>query len=106
MIYWGIERLRDVDPARAPHGPADLARRRLRRHGVHRRRAQLPNSPGLVGQFHAAIKVSLLAYLPAAVVNARGIAYAIVLHGVQTIWYVATGLLSMLALSSTGAHVQ
>ena len=44
----------------------------------------LPNAPGLVGQFHAAIKLGLLAYLPASVVNARGMAYAIVLHGIQT----------------------
>jgi uncharacterized protein (TIRG00374 family) len=64
----------------------------------------LPNSPGLVGQFHAAIKAGLLAYLPAAVVNSRGIAYAIVLHGVQAVWYVAIGLGCMVALSRTGAH--
>jgi uncharacterized membrane protein YbhN (UPF0104 family) len=66
----------------------------------------LPNSPGLVGQFHAAVKAGLLAYLPAAVVNTRGIAYAIVLHGVQAIWYVAIGLACMLALARTGAHAR
>jgi len=66
----------------------------------------LPNSPGLVGQFHAAIKAGLLAYLPAAIVNTRGIAYAIVLHGVQAIWYVGVGLISMVALSRTGAHAR
>ncbi len=65
----------------------------------------LPNSPGLVGQFHAAIKLGLLAYLPAAVVNSRGIAYAIVLHGIQTVWYVTAGLLSLPALSRSGAHL-
>jgi uncharacterized protein (TIRG00374 family) len=64
----------------------------------------LPNSPGLVGLFHAGIKLGLLAYLPAAVVNARGMAYAIVVHGIQTIWYVAVGLLSAPALSATGSH--
>jgi uncharacterized protein (TIRG00374 family) len=64
----------------------------------------LPNSPGLVGQFHAAIVAGLLAYLPASVVKARGIAYAIVLHGLQTIWYVGLGLLSMSALSARGTH--
>jgi hypothetical protein len=64
----------------------------------------LPNSPGLVGQFHAGIKLGLLAYLPAAVVNSRGMAYAIVLHGLQTIWYVAVGLLSLPALSAGGGH--
>jgi glycosyltransferase 2 family protein len=63
----------------------------------------LPNSPGLVGQFHAAIKLGLMAYLPAAVVNARGMAYAIVLHGLQTVWYIGIGLLSLPALTR-GAH--
>jgi uncharacterized protein (TIRG00374 family) len=64
----------------------------------------LPNSPGLVGQFHAAIKLGLLAYLPATVVNSRGMAYAIVLHGLQTVWYISIGLMSLPALSSTGSH--
>jgi uncharacterized protein (TIRG00374 family) len=65
----------------------------------------LPNSPGLVGQFHAAIKLGLSAYLPAAMVNSNGMAYAIVLHGIQTLWYVGAGLLSLPALSRSGAHV-
>ena len=64
----------------------------------------LPNSPGLVGQYHAAIKAGLLAYLPAAVVNSRGIAYAIVLHGIQAVWYVAIGSSCVVALARTGAH--
>jgi glycosyltransferase 2 family protein len=66
----------------------------------------LPNSPGLVGQFHAAIKAGLLAYVPVALVNTRGIAYAIVLHGVQAIWYVGVGMLAMATLSRTGAHAK
>ena len=65
----------------------------------------LPNSPGLVGQFHAAIKLALCAYLPTQVVNSSGMAYAIVLHGIQTLWYIGAGLLSLPALSRTGAHV-
>jgi uncharacterized protein (TIRG00374 family) len=64
----------------------------------------LPNSPGLVGQFHAAIKLGLLAYLPATVVNSRGMAYAIVLHGLQTVWYITIGLLSLPMLSRAGSH--
>ncbi len=64
----------------------------------------LPNAPGLVGQFHLAIKLSLLAYLPASVVNSRGMAYAFVLHGIQTIWYVSLGLLSAPALAAGGSH--
>jgi uncharacterized protein (TIRG00374 family) len=62
----------------------------------------LPNAPGLVGQFHAAIKLGLMAYLPAAVVNAQGMAYAIVLHGLQAIWYIGVGLLALPALSASG----
>ena len=65
----------------------------------------LPNSPGLVGQFHAAIKLGLTAYLPKAVVNSSGMAYAIVLHGIQTLWYIAGGLLALPALSRPGAHL-
>jgi glycosyltransferase 2 family protein len=62
----------------------------------------LPNAPGLVGQFHAAIKLGLLSYLPASVVNAQGMAFAIVLHGLQTIWYIGVGLLSLTLLSASG----
>lgn len=59
----------------------------------------LPNAPGLVGQFHAGIKMALGAYLPAAVVNSKGFAYAVVLHGLQTVWYVAAGVISLMVLS-------
>ena len=55
----------------------------------------LPNAPGLVGQFHAGIKMALAAYLPAAMVNTKGFAYAVVLHGLQTVWYVGTGVLAL-----------
>jgi uncharacterized protein (TIRG00374 family) len=60
----------------------------------------LPNSPGLVGQFHAGIKMALTAYLPVAVVNSKGFAYAVVLHGLQAVWYVGVGLLSLMLVSS------
>lgn len=62
----------------------------------------LPNAPGLVGQFHAGIKMALAAYLPVAVVNSKGIAYAVVLHGLQTFWYVGVGAISLLVISSGG----
>jgi uncharacterized protein (TIRG00374 family) len=65
----------------------------------------LPNSPGLVGQFELAITVSLGAYLPAAVVKSQGLAYAIVLHGLQTFWYVGLGLLALPVLHATGSHI-
>lgn len=55
----------------------------------------LPNAPGLVGQFHAGIKMALAAYLPAAMVNTKGFAYAVVLHGLQTLWYVGAGVVAL-----------
>jgi uncharacterized protein (TIRG00374 family) len=56
----------------------------------------LPNSPGLVGQFEAGIILALRAYLPASVVGSYGAAYAIALHGIQLVWYLVVGLLSLL----------
>ncbi|HEX4405133.1 MAG TPA: lysylphosphatidylglycerol synthase transmembrane domain-containing protein [Polyangia bacterium] len=64
----------------------------------------LPNSPGLVGQFEFAIKLGLGAYLPATIVNANGLAYGIVLHGAQTVWYVGFGLLALPMLTKRGEH--
>lgn len=59
----------------------------------------LPNSPGLLGQFHGAIRMSLLAFLPVSVVNSSGVAYAIVLHGIQVVWYVVVGFISLAVVS-------
>jgi glycosyltransferase 2 family protein len=58
----------------------------------------LPNSPGLVGQFHAGVIIALGAYLPAATVSSFGGAYAIALHGIQFVWYVGWGFLALLAV--------
>jgi hypothetical protein len=58
----------------------------------------LPNAPGLVGQFHAGIKYGLLAYLPEAMVNSVGLAYAVVLHGLNFVWYVGVGFVALLAV--------
>jgi hypothetical protein len=55
----------------------------------------LPNSPGLVGQYQAFTKLGLSLYLPAAVVDGRGLAYAIVLHGLQVIWYLGVGAIAL-----------
>jgi hypothetical protein len=59
----------------------------------------LPNSPGLVGQFHAGVLIALGAYLPAATVSSFGGAYAIALHGIQFVWYVGWGFLAFSAVS-------
>jgi uncharacterized protein (TIRG00374 family) len=56
----------------------------------------LPNSPGLVGQFHYLTTLGLSLYVGSTTAQSTGLAYAIVLHGVQVIWYVGIGALSML----------
>ncbi|MFH0901442.1 MAG: UPF0104 family protein, partial [Pseudomonadota bacterium] len=56
----------------------------------------LPNSPGLVGQFHLLTKLGLSLYLPEAVVDSQGLAYALLLHGIQTVWYIGAGTIAML----------
>jgi uncharacterized protein (TIRG00374 family) len=55
----------------------------------------LPNSPGLVGQFHYLTMLGLSLYVGDAVARTTGLAYAIVLHGLQVIWYVGMGALAM-----------
>lgn len=54
-----------------------------------------PNSPGLVAQFHWLTVLGLSLYLPEAVARSTGMAYAIVLHGIQVVWYVGMGALAM-----------
>ena len=101
IVYWGINGLGMWYLARQMNLPISVgaAFTTMAFTGVV---LTLPNAPGLVGQFHAAIKMGLLAYLPASVVNGQGMAYAIVLHGVQTVWYVTVGLLAMAMLSAGG----
>jgi len=55
----------------------------------------LPNAPGLVAQYHAFAKVGLLLYLPAAVVEGKGMAFIIVLHGIQVVWYLGVGAIAL-----------
>ena len=66
----------------------------------------LPNSPGLVGQFHAGIVIALGAYLPAATVGSFGGAYAIVLHAIQFVWYVGLGFLALLAVGKGSSSLR
>jgi hypothetical protein len=64
----------------------------------------LPNSPGLVGQFHYLTALGMSLYVPWMAASATPIAekrpdllaYAILLHGIQVVWYVGMGALSML----------
>ncbi len=55
----------------------------------------LPNSPGLVGQFQWFTTLGLSLYMPEAIANSRGLMFAILLHGIQVIWYVGAGALAL-----------
>ena len=56
----------------------------------------LPNSPGLVGQFHLGVVAALAAYLPDGVASrSSALAYATLLHGIQLLWYTLVGLASL-----------
>jgi uncharacterized protein (TIRG00374 family) len=55
----------------------------------------LPNSPGLVGQFHYLTLLGLSLYVGSDVAKTTGLAFAIVLHGLQVVWYVGVGALAM-----------
>jgi glycosyltransferase 2 family protein len=55
----------------------------------------IPAAPGMMGTFQAAIKVGLALFLPAAVVNGTGLAYANVMWLAQTVQQVVLGLLLM-----------
>jgi hypothetical protein len=53
----------------------------------------IPAAPGMVGTFQAAVKLGLSLFLPAAVVNGPGLAYANVLWLCQTAQQIGLGLL-------------
>jgi uncharacterized protein (TIRG00374 family) len=65
----------------------------------------LPNSPGLVGQFHYFTLLGLSLYLPPAIVRGQGLAYTAVLHAVQLVWYVGVGCLSLLSSHASFTRV-
>lgn len=65
----------------------------------------LPNSPGLVGQFHYLTMLGLSLYLGSDVAKTSGLAFAIVLHGMQVLWYVTMGALSMFTSHVSFAEV-
>jgi uncharacterized protein (TIRG00374 family) len=66
----------------------------------------LPNAPGLVGQFHAGIVLALAAYLPESILASAGGAYAVALHGIQFVWYVAFGFLALLLMGGPAASLR
>jgi glycosyltransferase 2 family protein len=94
-LYWGANGLGMWFLARLMHMPIPI-------HAAFAAMAftgvviSLPNAPGLVGQFHAGILLALAAYLPESILTSVGGAYAIALHGIQFVWYVAMGFLALL----------
>ncbi len=57
----------------------------------------LPNTPGLVGQFQWFTSLGLSLYVGKEIADTQGLAYAILLHGIQVVWYVGIGALFMVA---------
>lgn len=55
----------------------------------------LPAGPGLVGNFHEFGKFGLQLSLPATVIRAEGMAFIMLIHGLQFIWYVGLGLAAL-----------
>jgi glycosyltransferase 2 family protein len=66
----------------------------------------MPNSPGLVGQFEYGVMRPLLLYLPYDTVKGVGGGYAIALHGMQFLWYLALGLVAFLALGGRSTSLR
>ena len=65
----------------------------------------LPNSPGLTGQYQWATRIGLELYLPAAVVESSGMAFAHALWLLQVIWYIGVGALALASRHVTFAEV-
>lgn len=57
----------------------------------------LPSGPALVGNFHEFARLGLELYFPASVVQAGGMAYVVMVHGLQLAWYVGVGFLVLVS---------
>ncbi len=55
----------------------------------------LPNPPLFAGQYQAFVIMALTLYMPNATAYGPGLAFAIVLHVAQVIWYVSIGLIAI-----------
>lgn len=65
----------------------------------------LPNSPGLVGQYHLLVVAGLSLYLGGEVVDTHGKVFATAVHAIQVIWYMGTGLVAMASSHVSFAEV-
>jgi hypothetical protein len=57
----------------------------------------IPSAPGMIGTFQAAVKVGVALFLPAAVVNGKGVAYANVMWLTQMVQQIILGLILLSA---------
>ncbi len=105
VLYWGANGLGMWLLARLMHLPIPVhaAFAAMAFTGV---LISLPNAPGLVGQFHAGVLLALAAYLPASVLTSVGGAYAIALHGIQFVWYVALGFVALLFVGESAGSLR
>ena len=55
----------------------------------------IPNAPALVGQFQLFAIMGLSLYMPTALAHGPGLAFAIVLHAAQVVWYVGWGIVAL-----------
>jgi hypothetical protein len=55
----------------------------------------IPAAPGMIGTFQAGVKLGLSLFLPAAVVNGKGVAYANVMWLCQTFQQIGLGVILM-----------
>ena len=65
----------------------------------------LPNSPGLTGQYQYFTSLGLGLYLPAALVDTSGMAFAHALWGIQVVWYLGMGALALASRHVSFAEV-
>jgi uncharacterized protein (TIRG00374 family) len=105
VLYWGANGLGMWLLARLMHLPIPIhaAFAAMAFTGV---LISLPNAPGLVGQFHAGVLLALAAYLPASILTSVGGAYAIALHGIQFVWYVALGFVALLFVGESAGSLR
>jgi uncharacterized protein (TIRG00374 family) len=65
----------------------------------------LPNSPGLTGQYQYFTGLGLSLYLPPAVVESSGMAFAHALWLIQVVWYIGVGALALASRHVSFAEV-
>ncbi|MCD6496915.1 MAG: flippase-like domain-containing protein [Deltaproteobacteria bacterium] len=92
IVYWGLNGLGFYVLARAFHLHLPIAGA-FAVCGLVVIGITLPAGPGLVGNFHEFGRLGLSLFLPAVVVTGPGMAYVVLVHGVQLLWYVGIGVL-------------